>query len=75
MALWLLVSAAYPVFLCVMLVKAVRHFRRARGPSAYGPSLPETAFLRERAPAFAERAAILPERRSASRTDDWTPSR
>lgn len=41
MAVWLLVSAAYPVFLCAMLIKAVRHFRRTRMPAAYAPTLPE----------------------------------
>jgi hypothetical protein len=37
MAIWLLVSAAYPVFLIGMLVKAVRHYRRLRSPSAHAP--------------------------------------
>jgi hypothetical protein len=37
MALWLLVSAAYPVFLLAMLIKAFRHFRRTRASVAYAP--------------------------------------
>lgn len=37
MALWLLVSAAYPVFILAMLIKAFRHFRRARAPTGYAP--------------------------------------
>jgi hypothetical protein len=41
MALWLLVSAAYPVFLVAMLIKAFRHFRRTRVPVAYAPYAPE----------------------------------
>ena len=41
MALWLLVSAAYPVFLIAMLIKAFRHFRRLRAPVAYAPYPPE----------------------------------
>lgn len=30
MAIWLLISAAYPVFLIGMIVKAVRHWRRLK---------------------------------------------
>lgn len=41
MALWLLVSAAYPVFLLTMLIKAFRHLRRQRAPLAYVPYAPE----------------------------------
>jgi hypothetical protein len=37
MAVWLLVSAAYPVFILAMLIKAFRHFRRTRAPAAYPP--------------------------------------
>lgn len=37
MAVWLLISAAYPVFLLAMLIKAFRHFRRTRGPASYAP--------------------------------------
>jgi len=42
MALWLLVSAAYPVFLLAMLIKAFRHFRRQRAPASYAPYPMET---------------------------------
>lgn len=32
MAVWLVISAAYPVFILAMLIKAFRHFRRSRAP-------------------------------------------
>jgi hypothetical protein len=41
MAVWLLISAAYSVFLVVTLVKALRHFRRLRAREAYLPYPPE----------------------------------
>ena len=41
MAIWLLISAAYPVFLVVMLIKAFRHFRRLRAPVDYAAYAPE----------------------------------
>jgi hypothetical protein len=43
MALWLLISAAYPVFLLAMLIKAFRHFRRLRAPIRYAPYPAEMA--------------------------------
>ena len=66
MAVWLLVSAAYPVFLCAMLIKAVKHFR-ARRPVPYGPFPREAALSRPEAePALSE---------SRARPDDWSPAR
>jgi hypothetical protein len=38
-ALWLLISAAYPIFLVSMVVRAVRHYRRTRHPLAYPASI------------------------------------
>lgn len=67
MALWLLISAAYPLFIIAMVIKAIRHYRRQRSfptlwvgpkptPAAYAPSLPE-------------------RRRSEPPPGDWTPAR
>jgi hypothetical protein len=41
MALWLLISAAYPFFLGATLFKAFRHFRRRRAAFAYAPPVPD----------------------------------
>ena len=44
MSIWLLVSAAYPIFFFGMIVKALRHWRRLRAKEAYAPAI---ATLRE----------------------------
>jgi hypothetical protein len=69
MALWLPVSAAYLVFLAAMIVKAFRHFRRARA-RAYGAG-PERAFASPRAGYGRETAG----RAAESRNRDWSPAR
>jgi len=60
MAVWLLVSAAYPVFVLAMLIKAFRHFRRRRAQVPY-------RFL-------SSQADLSPERKPPA-TDDWVPAR
>jgi hypothetical protein len=61
MAVWLLISAAYPVFLLAMLIKAFRHFRRMRAQASYAPYPPYPNYP--------------PEFVSPPRRDDWTPAR
>lgn len=76
MALWLPVSAAYFIFAAGMIVKAIRHFRRARAMSGHGPG-PERPRL---APTgrYGRETADAPEaagRGAGSRARDWSPAR
>jgi hypothetical protein len=40
MAIWILVSATYPIFLFGMIFKAFRHYRRLRALPGRAPMLP-----------------------------------
>ena len=40
MALWMLVSALFPVFFFGTLIKAILHYRRTRLPREYVPAAP-----------------------------------
>ena len=49
MAIWILVSATYPIFLFGMVFKAVRHYQRLHAAPAYVPSalVAQSRFERE----------------------------
>lgn len=70
MALWLPVSAAYLIFMAGMIVKAFRHFRRARGVPAYGRG-PDRHFLSPVGSYGRGSAGSAAE----SRSRDWSPTR
>jgi hypothetical protein len=67
MAIWVLISAAFPVFAIGTLIKALLHYRRLRAANEPYSATP-VAF-----PRFPEAAVSRTVRASAE--DDWIPSR
>jgi hypothetical protein len=76
MALWLPVSAAYLIFLAGMIVRAFRHFRRARGVPPYGSGPDRTRLSTMGAMGgFGRETAAAAGTGAESRTRDWSPAR
>jgi hypothetical protein len=67
MAIWVLVSAAFPIFAIGTLIRALRHFRRLRAAyESYSAAPVSLARYPE---------ASLPRPVRVSANDDWVPSR